>query len=36
MAAALGPRLRELDINPIFVGPPGRGLAAADALIVLK
>ncbi len=36
MAAALAPRLREMDINPIFVGPPGHGLAAADALIVLK
>ena len=36
MAAALAPRLREMDINPVFVGPPGQGLAAADALIVLK
>lgn len=36
MAAALGPRLREMDINPLFVGPPGKGVAAADALIVLK
>jgi acetate---CoA ligase (ADP-forming) len=36
MAAALAPRLREMDINPVFVGPPGHGLAAADALIVLK
>ena len=36
MAAALAPRLRELDINPVFVGPPGHGVIAADALIVLK
>ncbi len=36
MAAALGDRLAEMDINPIFVGPKGQGLAAADALIVLK
>jgi hypothetical protein len=36
MAAALAPRLSEMDINPIFIGPTGRGLAAADALIVLK
>jgi hypothetical protein len=36
MAMALAPRLREMDINPLFVGPPGRGLVAADALIVLR
>ena len=36
MAAAIGDRLKEMDINPIFVGPKGQGLAAADALIVLK
>ncbi len=36
MAAGLGARLKEMDINPIFVGPIGKGLAAADALIVLK
>ena len=36
MAAALAPRLRELDINPVFVGPPGHGVTAADALVVLK
>lgn len=34
MAIALGPRLKEMDINPLFVGPDG--VAAADALIVLK
>jgi acetate---CoA ligase (ADP-forming) len=34
MAAALAPRLKELDINPVFVGPDG--VVAADALVVLK
>jgi acetyltransferase len=34
MAAALAPRLKELDINPVFVGPSG--VVAADALLVLK
>jgi acetate---CoA ligase (ADP-forming) len=34
MAAALAPRLKELDINPVFVGPSGT--VAADALVVLK
>ncbi len=36
MAAALGPRLKEMDINPVFVGPVGKGCRAADALVVLK
>ncbi len=36
MAAALGDRLKEMDINPIFVGEKGKGLAAADALVVVK
>ena len=36
MAAALGDRLAELDINPIFVGAKGQGVVAADALVVLK
>jgi acyl-CoA synthetase (NDP forming) len=36
MAAALAPRLRELDINPVFVAPPGQGLVAADALVMLR
>ena len=36
MAVALAPRLVELDINPVFVRPAGQGVAAADALIVLK
>jgi acetyltransferase len=34
MAAALGGRLKEADINPLFVGPAG--VVAADALIVLS
>ncbi len=34
MAAALGDRLAELDINPVFVGP--KGAVAADALVVLQ
>jgi len=36
MAAALAPRLKELDINPVFVGSEGQGVVAADALLVLK
>ena len=33
MAAALAPRLKEADINPLFAGPAG--VVAADALVVL-
>lgn len=36
MAATLAPRLKELDINPVFVRAAGQGVVAADALIVLK
>lgn len=36
MAAALGPRLKEMDINPVFVKAKGEGCVAADALVVLK
>ena len=36
MAAALGNRVAEMDINPVFVAAKGDGCAAADALIVLK
>ncbi|MGE0848596.1 MAG: acetate--CoA ligase family protein [Hyphomicrobiaceae bacterium] len=36
MSVVLAPRLKELDINPVFVGPVGQGVAAADALVVLK
>lgn len=35
LAAALGPRLGEMDINPVFVRERGQGAVAADALIVL-
>ena len=35
MAVALGPRLRELDVNPLIVAPAGKGAKAADALVVL-
>lgn len=36
MAAALGDRLKEMDINPVFVRAKSEGCVAADALIVLK
>jgi acetyltransferase len=36
MAAALAPRLKELDINPVFVAPVGQGVVAGDALLVLR
>ncbi len=36
MAAALGDRVKEMDINPVFVRAKGEGCVAADALIVLK
>jgi acetate---CoA ligase (ADP-forming) len=36
MAMALAPRLKELDINPVFVGPGRSGIVAADALVVLR
>ena len=36
MSIVLAPRLKELDINPVFVGAVGQGVAAADALVVLK
>jgi acetate---CoA ligase (ADP-forming) len=29
-------RIREIDINPLFVRPNGRGVVAADALVVLR
>lgn len=29
-------RLKELDINPVFVYPKGKGVAVADALVVLE
>jgi len=36
MAVAIAPRLKELDINPVFVRAAGKGVVAADALLVLK
>jgi acyl-CoA synthetase (NDP forming) len=35
LALDLGHRLRELDVNPLLVLPEGRGVLAADALVVL-
>ena len=35
LALDLGPRLRELDVNPLLVLPRGGGVLAADALVVL-
>jgi len=35
MAAQLGDRLVEAEINPIFVSPQGRGVCAADGVVVL-
>jgi succinyl-CoA synthetase beta subunit len=35
MAEALGDRLQEAEINPLFVLPEGRGVRAADGLVVL-
>jgi acetate---CoA ligase (ADP-forming) len=35
LALDLGPRLRELDVNPLLVLPEGQGALAADALVVL-
>ncbi|WP_253700285.1 acetate--CoA ligase family protein [Cupriavidus pauculus] len=35
MAAALGPRLVEAEINPIFVLPAGQGVRAADGVAVI-
>ena len=35
MAAQLGPRLIEAEINPIFVMPEGQGVRAADGVAVL-
>ncbi len=36
MAATLDERLVEAEINPLFILPRGQGVAAADALVVLK
>ena len=36
LALALRGRLQELDINPLLVRSHGRGVIAADALVVLR
>ncbi|MCA1492344.1 acetate--CoA ligase family protein [Sinorhizobium alkalisoli] len=36
MAVALGDRLEEAEINPVFVLPEGSGVRAGDALVVLR
>ncbi|HTP84757.1 MAG TPA: acetate--CoA ligase family protein [Alphaproteobacteria bacterium] len=36
MVAALGDRLGEAEINPLFVLPQGRGVRAADGVVVLR
>jgi succinyl-CoA synthetase beta subunit len=36
MALALGPRLAEAEINPLFVLPEGRGVRAGDGLVMLR
>jgi acyl-CoA synthetase (NDP forming) len=36
LAAALGPRLRAIDVNPLLVREAGRGVLALDALIDLE
>lgn len=35
MATALGDRLQEAEINPLFVLPKGQGVSAADGLVIL-
>jgi hypothetical protein len=36
MAASLGDRLGEAEINPLFVLPEGKGVRAADGVVVLR
>ena len=36
MAAQLGERLLEAEINPVFVLPRGQGVRAADGVVVLR
>jgi hypothetical protein len=36
LAASLGSRLAELDVNPLMVLPRGAGVKAVDALLVLQ
>jgi succinyl-CoA synthetase beta subunit len=35
MAAAMGTRLVEAEINPVFVLPAGQGVRAADGVVVI-
>jgi acetyltransferase len=36
LAAGLGPRLAELDLNPVVVGPEGGSVVVVDARIILE
>jgi acetyltransferase len=36
LALGLGPRLREIDLNPVIVGPAGAGAVPVDVLVVLE
>jgi hypothetical protein len=36
MVAVLGDRLQEAEINPLFVLEQGKGVKAADGIVVLK
>jgi hypothetical protein len=36
MAAQLGDRLVEAEINPVFVLPQGQGVRAADGVVILR
>ena len=36
MIVAIGGRLQEAEINPLFVRPRGQGVVAADGLVVVK
>jgi acetyltransferase len=36
LAAALGPRLAEVDLNPVIVGRPGAGATAVDWRVFLE
>jgi len=36
LAGALGDRLAALDVNPIVVGPRGRGAVAVDLLVAFR
>jgi succinyl-CoA synthetase beta subunit len=36
MCLALGDRLQDAEINPLFVRAEGRGVAAADGVVVFR